>query len=73
MAMQRRYLVNEKGRKTGVVLSLAEYKKLLERLEDLEDALELREAMATETEGWRDLREILEEEQREAQDTKGLR
>lgn len=31
----RRFLVNESGRKTGVLLSLREYRALLEDLQDL--------------------------------------
>jgi hypothetical protein len=31
------YLVDEKGHRIGVVLSLKEYERLLERIEDLED------------------------------------
>ncbi len=37
-------LIDPKGRQKGVVLSIKEYKRLLARLEDLEDALELKEA-----------------------------
>ncbi|MBM2825999.1 MAG: hypothetical protein HW403_63 [Dehalococcoidia bacterium] len=37
-------LVDPKGKPKGVVLSIQEYKRLLARLEDLEDALELKEA-----------------------------
>ncbi len=32
---KRRFVVTEKGRKTGVLLSLKEYKELLEDLQDL--------------------------------------
>ncbi len=32
---RRRFVVTEKGRKTGVLLSLKEYRELLEDLEDL--------------------------------------
>ncbi len=35
------YLVDEKGRKKSVFLNIKEYRELLRRLEDLEDALEL--------------------------------
>lgn len=31
----RRFIVNERGRKTGVLLSLKEYRALLEDLQDL--------------------------------------
>ena len=40
-----RYLVDEAGRKTGAVLSLKEYRRLMQRLEDLEDALDLARAI----------------------------
>ena len=36
-----RYLVDEAGRKTGAVLSMKDYRRLMQRLEDLEDALDL--------------------------------
>lgn len=39
-------LIDAKGRQSGVVLSLREYTRLLERLEELEDALELKQAQA---------------------------
>jgi hypothetical protein len=34
------YLIDEKGRKKAVVLGIKEFRALLQRLEDLEDALE---------------------------------
>ena len=52
-----RYLVNAKGRKTAVVLSMKEYRLLMEHIEDLEDTLEMDSAVRTETE-FRDYREI---------------
>ncbi len=42
--MVKNILIDPKGRQKGVVLSIKEYKRLLTRLEDLEDALELKEA-----------------------------
>ena len=51
------YLVDDKGRKRSVLLSIKEYTELLRRLEDLEDALELDEAVRT-AQGFRDYREI---------------
>ena len=33
--MQEKFLINSKGRKTGVVLSLRRYRKLIEDLHDL--------------------------------------
>ena len=52
-----KYLVNTKGRKTAVVLSMKEYRLLIEHLEDLEDILEMDAAVETETDS-RDYREI---------------
>lgn len=43
------YLVNEKGQRTAVLLSIKEYQHLMQRLEDLEDMLELDVAVRTET------------------------
>ncbi len=52
-----RYLVNAKGRKTAVVLSMKAYRLLMEHIEDLEDTLEMDAAVRTETE-FQDYREI---------------
>ena len=51
------YLLDEKGRKKSVLLNIKEYRELLRRLEDLEDALELDEAVRT-AEGFRDYQEV---------------
>lgn len=51
------YLVDETGRKTAAVLSMKEYRALMQRLQDLEDALELDEAVETAT-GFREYGEI---------------
>ena len=40
-----RYLVDRTGRKTAVMLDVATYRALMEYVEDLEDALELDEAV----------------------------
>ena len=45
-----RFLVNAKGRRTAVVLSMKEYRLLIEHIEDLEDTLEMDVAVRTETE-----------------------
>ena len=42
---KEKYLIDERGKKTAVVLDLATYKALLRHLEDLEDALDLDEAI----------------------------
>ncbi len=55
-----RYLVDETGRKTGAVLSMKDYRALMQRLEDLEDAVELDRAVETAT-GFRDYAEIRQE------------
>ena len=59
-----KYLVNEKGRKTAAVLSMKEYHALMQRLQDLEDALELDEAVEAAT-GFREYAEIRAELQKD--------
>ena len=44
------YLVNDKGDKTNILISINEYQLLMQRLEDLEDSLEMDAAVQTETE-----------------------
>ena len=44
-----KYVVDEHGKKTAVVLDVAAYEALLQHLEDLEDALELDEATRSAT------------------------
>ena len=48
--MNPQYLVNDKGEKTAALLSIKEYQFLIQRLEDLEDMLEVDVAVQTETE-----------------------
>ncbi len=55
-----RYLVDDTGRKTGAILSMKDYRALMQRLEDLEDTLELERAVETAT-GFRDYGEILKD------------
>jgi PHD/YefM family antitoxin component YafN of YafNO toxin-antitoxin module len=43
----KQYLVNERGEKVAVVLSIEEYEKLIEELEDLEASREAEEARAS--------------------------
>ena len=43
------YLLNGKGEKTAALLSIREYRLLRQRLEDLEDMLEMDVAVQTET------------------------
>lgn len=42
-----KYLVGSSGRREGVVLALREYRRLLRRIEDLEDGLALDRAEET--------------------------
>jgi PHD/YefM family antitoxin component YafN of YafNO toxin-antitoxin module len=51
------YLVDRKGRTKAVLLRAADYKRLLRRLEDLEDALALDKAAKT-AKGFRDYTDI---------------
>lgn len=55
-----RYLVDEAGRKTGAVLSMKDYRRLMQRLEDLEDALDLDRAVRTAA-GFRDYATVRDE------------
>ena len=43
------YLVDDKGEKNAALLSIKEYRLLMQRLEDLEDMLEMDAAVQTET------------------------
>jgi len=47
MVKPKEYIIDGKGKKRAVILSLAEYKKLLEYIEDLKDALDLDQAERT--------------------------
>ena len=57
MLINPQYLVDNKGQKTSVLLSIKEYQHLMQRLEDLEDMLEMDAAVRTETD-FRDYRDI---------------
>ena len=50
-------IVDEKGRKTATGLSMKDYRALMQRLRDLEDALDLDRAVETAT-GFRECPEI---------------
>jgi hypothetical protein len=52
-----KYLTDEKGRKTAVLLDIREYQRVLQRLEELEDALSLDEAVR-DSQSFRDYGEI---------------
>ena len=41
MSIKTKYLIDEKGNKTAVVINLNDYKSLLEFIEDLEDVNDL--------------------------------
>jgi len=45
-----RFVVNEQGNREAVLLSMEEYSRLIAYLEDLEDSLELKQAMEKDTE-----------------------
>lgn len=42
--LKEKYIVDEEGKKTAVVLRLKDFKKLLEEIEDYEDRLDLEKA-----------------------------
>lgn len=44
---RQKYLVDENGTPTAVLLDIKSYRKLVDRLEELEDAVELDEAVRT--------------------------
>ena len=47
MTIQAEYLVDEKGQKKSVVLSIRDYLRLCEYLEEMEDAMDLKKAKAS--------------------------
>ena len=51
------YLVDDKGEKTAALLTIKEFQLIMQRLEDLEDTLEMDAAVETETE-FRDYQDI---------------
>ena len=60
MTTNAKYIIDKKGRKKAVLLDMKEYLRLLARMEELEDALDLDTAART-AQGFRDYREIREE------------
>ena len=58
------YLVNQKGEKTAAVLSMQEYRLLMQHLEDLEDILDMDTAAKSKTH-FPDYREIQAELKKE--------
>ncbi len=55
-----KYLIDKNGRKKAVLLDMKEYSRLLARMEELEDTLDLDTATRTAQE-FKDYREIREE------------
>ncbi len=47
MGKERQFVVNERGEKVAVVISIEEYERILEELEDLEDIRACDEAKAS--------------------------
>ncbi len=47
MGKERQFVVNERGEKVAIVISIEEYEKILEELEDLEAIREYEEAKAS--------------------------
>jgi hypothetical protein len=64
MRMREKFLVDETGRTTAVVLDMKTYRRLLQHLEDLEDALELDDAIRA-AKSFRSYHEIRAELKRE--------
>lgn len=46
---ETRYITDENGERTGVILSIEEYERMVDALEDLEDAEHIRAARETRT------------------------
>ena len=59
-----KYLVDKRGRKKAVLLDIKEYSRLVSRLEELEDTLDLDEAVRT-ARSFRDYQEVREDLKRE--------
>ena len=55
-----RYIIDEKGKKRAVLMDIKEYQQVMQRLEDLEDALDL-DIAVRETRNFKDYRVIREE------------
>jgi len=45
MNMSKNYIIDENGEKIYVILGISQYRKLLGKIEDLEDALDLEKAV----------------------------
>lgn len=58
MVIQTEYLIDGKGQKKSVVLSIRDYLRLVEHMEDLEDAVDLKKARES-AKGFVELRRFL--------------
>ena len=58
--MNKNYIITENGKKKYVILGISQYRKLLEKIEDLEDALDLEKAIK-EAKSFRNYDEIRKE------------
>lgn len=58
--MNKNYIITENGKKKYVILGISQYRKLLEKIEDLEDALDLEKAVK-EAKSFRNYDEIRKE------------
>lgn len=64
LAINPKYIVDDKGEKTAAVLTMKEYDFLIKCLEDLEDVLDMDSAVETAT-NFRDYQEIRSELEKE--------
>ena len=58
--MAKQYIISEKGERKYVVLNISQYQKLLKKIDDLEDALDLDKAVK-EAKSFRNYKEIRKE------------
>jgi hypothetical protein len=58
--MAKQYIISEKGERKYVVLNISQYQKLVKKIDDLEDALDLEKAVK-EAKGFRNYKEIRKE------------
>ena len=64
LAINPKYIVDDKGKKTAAVLTMKEYDFLIKSLEDLEDILDMDSVVETATD-FRDYQEIRSELEKE--------
>lgn len=75
---ERRYVTDEEGRRTAVIIDVAEYERLMEALEDLEDLRAADETLAAIERGEEDLLPFdeavreMEEERRQLREAGGI-